>query len=86
MLLHEKIKFVLQGRVIHHFFLYWQAEQISYRNIGSKMNISPIKGVFRAVNGVIHKKIKFVLQGRVVPHFLSIGKLNIYCIETYALQ
>ena len=36
------------------FFSYWQAEQISYRNIWSKMNILPIKGVFRTVNGVNH--------------------------------
>ena len=34
------------------FFSYYQAEQILYRNIWSKMNILLIKRVFRTVNGV----------------------------------
>ena len=56
--------------VLYPIFSYWQSEQILCRKIWSKMNILPLRGIFRTVNvGQLHKRISFVLQGRAIPHF-----------------
>ena len=69
------------------FFSHWQAEQILYRNIWSKMNSLPIKWVFRTVNGV-NQAITWSLFycNLKASHFNSfkdrITKFEIYVPET----
>ena len=76
-----KNQFCPTGSFYTLFFSYWRAEQISYRNICSKMNFFTQKRAIYTENGAhptyYITKINFVLHGCVIPHFLGIGNLNL---------